>query len=242
MKMNSERTYRNLIRQHHLTAFRTVVKETDLQVQATRPLTTETRESILSHRTTIESFIHQHPEFASSLVPLNFRPPVPPIIADMLQAGLHAGVGPMASVAGAVAAYVGSDLLALSSEIIVENGGDIFIQAHRPVTIGIFAHKSVLNLRLGIEVPCGNEPLSICTSSGTFGHSLSQGKADAVTVFSASCPLADAAATAIGNRVHSKSDIDTALEFGKHIKGVKGLLVIKDDKAGIWGDMKIVRL
>jgi len=240
--MTSERTYRNRICQHHLTAFRIVVKETDLHIQAKKPLKTETRESILSHRATIESFIHQHPEFASSLVPLKIKTPVPPIIADMLQAGLHAGVGPMAAVAGAVAGYVGNDLLPYSSEIIVENGGDIFLQTQRPVTIGIFANQSVLNLRLGIVVECRSGPLSVCTSSGTFGHSLSQGRADAVTVFSCSCPLADAAATAIGNTVHSKSDIDAALEFGKHIKGVKGLVIIKDDKAGMWGDMKIVHL
>ncbi|MBT8371558.1 MAG: UPF0280 family protein, partial [Deltaproteobacteria bacterium] len=202
----------------------------------------ETREAILSHRATIESFIGQYPEFASSLVPLTFKTPVPPIIADMLQASRHAGVGPMAAVAGSIAAYVGADLLTYSSEIIIENGGDVFLQTHQPVTIGIFANQSVLNLRVGIEVVCNNRPLSVCTSSGTFGHSLSQGKADAVTVLSSSCPLADAAATAIGNTVQTKFDIDAALEFGKHIKGVKGLVVIKDDKAGIWGDMKIVRL
>jgi len=240
--MNPERTYRNLIRQHHLTAFQTVVKETDLHVQANKRLPTETREAILAHRATIESFIDQYPEFASSLVPLTFKTPVPPIIADMLQAGLRAGVGPMAAVAGAIAAHVGADLLMYSSEIIIENGGDVFLQTHQPVTIGIFANQSVLNLRLGVEVLCDNRPLSVCTSSGTFGHSHSQGKADAVTVFSSSCPLADAAATAIGNTVQTKFDIDAALEFGKHIKGVKGLVVIKDDKAGMWGDIKIVRL
>jgi ApbE superfamily uncharacterized protein (UPF0280 family) len=241
--MDSKRSYRNLVRQHHLTAFRTVVKETDLHVQADKRLPTETRESILAHRATIESFIDQYPEFASSLVPLQFKTPVPPIIADMLQAGVHAGVGPMAAVAGAVAAHVGTDLLAYSSEIIVENGGDIFLLTHRPITIGIFANQSVLNLRLGIEVLCPpDSPVSVCTSSGTFGHSLSRGRADAVTVLAPSCPLADAAATAIGNTVLTKSDIDAALEFGKHIKGVKGLVIIKDNKAGIWGDMKIVRL
>ena len=242
MKMSSERTYRNLVRQHHLTAFRSVVKETDLHVQANRLLTDETRESILSHRAIIESFIHQFPEFASTLVPLQFKTPVPPIIADMLQAGMQAGVGPMAAVAGAVAAHVGNDLLAYSPEVIVENGGDIFIQTQQPVTIGIFANQSILNLRLGIEVVCNPGPWSVCTSSGTFGHSLSQGNADAVTVLSSSGSLADAAATAIGNIVQTRSDIDAALEFGKHIKGVKGLVIIKDDKAGMWGDMKIVRL
>ncbi len=240
--MAQERTYRNLVRQQHLTVFRTVVKETDLHVQAHMNLAPETRESILSHRATIESFILQHPEFASALAPLSFATPLPPIVADMLQAGARTNVGPMAAVAGAVAAYVGTDLLAYTPEIIVENGGDIYLQTHQPVTIGIFANRSVLNMRLGIEVDCSTGPWSVCTSSGTFGHSLSHGRADAVTVLSRSCPLADAAATAIGNHVQIKSDIDSALEFGKHIKGVKGLAIIKDNKAGMWGDLNIIRL
>ena len=48
-------------------------------------------------------------------------------------------------------------------------------------------------------------PMGICTSSGTVGHSLSFGKADAVCVKAKSVSLADAAATAIGNMVKSQT-------------------------------------
>jgi uncharacterized protein len=240
--MSQERNYRKQLRQDHLATFQTVVKETDLQIQADTNLAVEARESILLHRASIESFIRQYPDFATSLTPLHFKNPLPPIIADMLDAGFHAGVGPMASVAGAIAASVGTDLLNHSSEIIVENGGDIFFRIQHPITIGIFANRSVLNMHIGLEIAADNRPFSVCTSSGTVGHSLSLGKADAVTVVSRSCALADAAATAIANRVHTKSDIQAAVEFGKHIKGVKGLVVIMDDKAGIWGDLNVVRL
>jgi len=68
------------------------------------------------------------------------------------------------------------------------------------------------------------------------------GKADAACVISESCALADAAATAIGNRVKSKADIRTAIEFGKRIEGVKGLLVIVADKIGAWGEIEIVQM
>lgn len=41
----------------------------------------------------------------------------------MAWAGVKANVGPMAAVAGAMAEYVGRDLLKYSKEVIVENGG-----------------------------------------------------------------------------------------------------------------------
>ncbi|MFC1877075.1 UPF0280 family protein, partial [Thermodesulfobacteriota bacterium] len=177
-----------------------------------------------------------------SLVPLQIPRPVPGIIADMLDAAARSGVGPMAAVAGAIAEYVGYDLLRFSQELIIENGGDIFIRTHQPVTIGIFANRSPLNMRIGLKIDCRDGPMAVCTSSGTVGHSLSFGTADAVTVVSRSCSLADAAATAIANRVKQKEDVQEAIYFGKDIKGVKGLVVIKNDKAGMWGDINVVQL
>ena len=241
--MPQERTYRNrLLFRDRLISFRTIVKETDLFIRASMNLAARAKESILLHRGYIESFIRQHPDFSTSLVPLQIPKPVPGIIADMMDAGTGAGVGPMAAVAGAIAEHVGHDLLKLSREIIIENGGDIFIQTNQPVTIGIFANRSPLNMRMGLKIDCGGRPMAVCTSSGTVGHSLSFGTADAVTVVSRSCPVADAAATAIANRVKQKSDVKGAINFGKDIKGVKGLVIIINDKAGMWGDLNIVQL
>jgi len=36
--------------------------------------------------------------------------------------------------------------------------------------------------------------------------------------------------------------VEKAIEYGKDIKGVKGLVIIIDDKAGMWGDLNVVRL
>ena len=77
-------------------------------------------------------------------------------------------------------------------------------------------------------------------SSGTVGHSLSMGQADAVSIVSESCALADAAATAIGNQVRTKADIQAAIEYGQNIEGVQGILIILDDKLGMWGDIDII--
>lgn len=240
--MHQERTYRNQLFHGRLLTFRTIVKETDLFIRARMNLDAEARESILLYRGYIESFIQAHPELLTSLVPMQFSKPTPGIIADMINAASESGVGPMAAVAGAVAEHVGRDLLKFSPEVIIENGGDIFIRTHEPVTIGIFANCSPLNMRIGLKIDCQDRPLAVCTSSGTVGHSLSLGAADAVTVVSRSCSLADAAATAIANRVKHKDDVEKAISFGKDIKGVKGLVIIIKDKAGMWGDLNVVQL
>ena len=64
-------------------------------------------------------------------------------------------------------------------------------------------------------------------------------KVDAIIVFSPSTALADAAATAIGNRVRIPEDIPAALEFAQGIKGLQGVAIIKGDDMGLWGQIKL---
>jgi ApbE superfamily uncharacterized protein (UPF0280 family) len=240
--MFKNRTYRNLLSSENLVAFRVTVKETDLFVHAAKPLEQITKELILRHRGYIESFIHRCPEFLYALEPLDIPGPAPIIIGSMLAAGKKAGVGPMAAVAGAIAEHVGIDLLSHTDEVVVENGGDIYLKTNKPVTVGIFAGASPLSLKVGLRIDSNRNPFAVCTSSGTVGHSLSFGKADAVCVVSDSCALADAAATSIGNRITSKGDIQPAIDFGRTIDGVAGLIVIMDEEIGAWGDLEVVPL
>jgi uncharacterized protein len=239
---SQKRFYRNLISKANLVSFRVTVKETDLFVQASAPLEDITRELVLEKRGYIENYIKRHPEFARTLAPWHVTALEPVIIGDMAIAGEKAGVGPMAAVAGAIAEHVGIDLLKYSDEVVVENGGDVFLKLDDPITIGIFAGRSPLSLRMGLRIESLGKPISICTSSGTVGHSLSLGKADAVCVVSDSCSLADAAATSIGNRAKSKAHIQQAVDFGKSIEGVTGIVVIIEDEVGIWGDLNVVPL
>ena len=240
--MQQRRTYRNLINKAGLISFRVAVKETDLLVQAVDGLAEPTTELVLRYRREIESYIHRYPEFLKTLTPWRIRGPAPLIIRDMAAAGEAAGVGPMAAVAGAIGAHVGMDLLSYSSEVIVENGGDVFLKIKDPGTVAIYAGPSPLSLKIGLKVYPDDKPMGVCTSSGTVGHSLSFGKADAVCVVSPDCALADAAATAVCNQVKSGKDIQKAIDFGKRICGVNGLVVIIGDKIGMWGDMEIVPL
>ena len=241
-KLYEERTYRNLVDTDRLTAFRVLVQETDLLVHAERDLTTETRELVLEQRGYVEAFIKTHPRFMTALDPLQVDGPSVKIVADMIQAGAMVGVGPMAAIAGAISENVGRGLMTHTEQVIVENGGDIFLKTSEPVTVGIFAGTSPLSMQMGIRLSSNEKPVAVCTSSGTLGHSLSLGKADAVCVVADSCALADAAATSIGNLVQSPSDIGAAIAAGRRIAQLDGIVVIAAEKVGIWGDLEVVAL
>lgn len=234
--------YRNLINKDRLVSFQVKVKETDLMVSASRNLEAETRELVLKQRCYLENYIEQNPQFLKTLKPWLVLGPKPKIIHEMTVAGEKAGVGPMAAVAGAIAEFVGKDLLSYSDEVIIENGGDTFFKTRVPVTVGIYAGNSPLSLRIGLVVDSTSNPVSLCTSAGTVGHSLSFGKADAVCVMSDSGALADAVATAAGNIVLSGRDIKKAIQFGKNIPGVTGLAIIIGKEMGFWGNLEVIPL
>jgi len=240
--MYEGRTYRNLVKTDDLVTFEVIIKETDLLIRSEKDISREARESVLKYRHQIETYIEENPLFQGSLSPLPDDPYAPGIIREMIRTSQIAQVGPMAAVAGAMAESVSKDLLALSREIIVENGGDIYLAISRERTIGIYAGTSSLSLKLGILIRPEDSPLGIATSSGTVGHSLSFGKADAVCILSKSAALADAAATAVGNRVQEEKDIDRGLEKGKEIEGVLGTLIIVGEKIGAWGDIRLTKL
>ena len=145
-------------------------------------------------------------------------------------------------IAGAIAGQVGLGLLKSTEEVIIENGGDVFVKTNSPITVGIYAGKSPLSLQIGLKLETDLKPLAVCTSSGTIGHSISMGKADAVCVVAEACSIADAAATAIGNRIDSPADIEGAIKAGRQIKDINGILVIIGDKMGMWGDLEVVPL
>ncbi len=235
-----ERTYRNRVSNNNLIPFHVCVRETDLFILSDSDLFDIALKSIYRHRGFIESYIKGRQDFLTSLVPLDEDNLAPNIVRDMLKTSLEVGVGPMASVAGAIAEYVGNDILKSSCNVIVENGGDIFLNAERDVTVGIFAGESVLSYKINLLLKKEKMPFGVCTSSGTVGHSLSFGKADAVCVISKSSIMADAAATAIGNLVKSKKDIKMALERGIQIKGVSGILVIVGDNFGAIGEIELI--
>ena len=233
------RTYRHWIEGKDLVAFGVTEKETDLYIRAQSNLQRKAQRLVLKYRRQLERYIEKSPVFQTSLEPINVPESAPAIVREMAEAGRQAGVGPMAAVAGAIAEGVGKELLDFSPEIIVENGGDIYLKILRKRVVGIYAGGSPLTGKVGLEISPQDTPLGVCTSSGTVGHSLSFGKADAVVVMAGSAALADAAATAIGNRVKTAGDINKALEFARGVGGLKGVVIIIGGDIGAWGELKL---
>ncbi len=236
------RTYRTRMARPGLVGFRVVVRETDLLVLASRDLTPEVREVVVRERQQLEAYIGRHPEFLTTLVPWPEDPYAPAVVREMVAAAVRVGVGPMAAVAGVLAERVGRVLLPLSPEVIVENGGDIFLKVAGPATVALSAGESPLSHRLGLKLDPAWGPLGVCTSSGTVGHSLSFGRADAACVVASSAALADAAATALGNRVLDAQAIPGALKWVAAIPEILGAVVILGDKLGAWGQLELVPL
>ena len=237
--MYEPRTYRHWVSDKDLVSFSVTVKETDLLIRAQRDLEAQALAATKKYRSELEQYIISHPAFTVSLEPLSVEKDAPSLVKDMAEAAQQAGVGPMAAVAGAIAEAVGKELLPFSDDVIVENGGDIFMKTSKERLIGVYAGESKLTGKIAFAIQPEETPLGICTSSGSVGHSLSFGEADAVIVLAPSTSLADAAATAIGNRVSSAGDIQKALQFAQGIEGLRGVAIIKDDHPGLYGQIRI---
>jgi ApbE superfamily uncharacterized protein (UPF0280 family) len=230
--------YRSFMKSGGLVTRRIVIKQTNILVAGLSDLELLARGLVEKYRNQIEGYIVRHPNFLTTLKPERWDPFAPDIIQSMINATAKTGVGPMASVAGAIAEYVGWGLLAYSREVIVENGGDIFIRSERKIEVLLLAESSeFLGVRIAIQSP--NTPMGLCTSSGKLGPSLSLGKADAVMTLATSATLADAAATAIGNLIHDPEDIWPAMELGQKI-GLEGLMIIASGHIGMWGKIELI--
>jgi len=238
-KNYQKRFYRGMVKADGFIGQEVIVRETDLFILAERDIKAVAESVVKKYRAQIEDYIGRRPEFMTSLEPVSRDASAADIIKEMILAAELTGVGPMASVAGAVAEFTGRELLAYTGQIIIENGGDIFIKSDEPRVAGIYAGGSPISNKISIKIKPENTPLGICTSSGTVGHSLSFGKADACVIIAKSAALADAVATAACNRVKEKKDIAPSLEFAVSVKGVMGAVIILGKELGSIGDMEL---
>lgn len=236
------RDYRTKTSAKGLVSFNVIVKETDLRVSAERDLSEETRDMVVSCRRQLENYMQSHPGFMTALKPYPPDAFAPLIVREMIKATGDIGVGPMASVAGAIAQLVGTDLLKSTDQVIIENGGDIFMKVKRDATVSIFAGESPLSERIGIKIPQDMMPVGICSSSGSVGHSLSMGSSDVITVLSTSAIRADGAATALGNMIRTKGDLEKVAGLAQDMGGILGGVAILGDTMATWGDIELVAL
>lgn len=235
-----ERTYRSEVTPPEgLTSFRVVVEQTDLWIAAESDLVAEAYESVRRHRGVLESYIARHPGFETSLVPMEAGVDADGVVLNMLEAGVKTDTGPMAAVAGVIAEAVAKDLAGTSSNVIVENGGDLYIIGNGVRTVGIWAGTSPLSGGIGIRIDPA-DGIAICTSSGTVGPSMSFGNADAAIITSPSGALADAAATALGNGIKTSDDIEGSLDKFMAIDGISGGVVVIGSAIGAAGEIELV--
>ncbi len=240
MKHN-RRFYRNYDSINRFT-FNVKLDTSDLFIMANSDLRDEAFRILKAVRAELENYIKIHDEFIHSLNPFIPYGDEPEICISMCIASSSAGVGPMAAVAGAIAERVGKELLNYSEEVVVENGGDIWMKLDKPITTGIYVNNIYFNDNIGIKIYPEKMPCSICTSTSRLGHSISFGKADSVTIIAESGALADATATAVCNMVQTENDINNALDFGLSIDGIRGCLIVFRDKLAVQGDIELAPL
>ncbi len=232
------RTYRNYIGTGRWQSYQVRLDATDLLIRSAADMSTEVRQLLSEIHGDLRGYIDREPSFLTSLEPMTSQAGAPEIVHDMCQSARLAGVGPMASVAGAVAEAAGRLVLSGCREVMVENGGDLWMNLAEPAAVTIFSGNVHFRDSLALSVRPENTPCGICTSSGRFGHSLNFGRADTVTVIADTGALADAAATAAGNMVRDENSLTVACDRAMSIPGVRGIVVVFRDRLAAQGEVE----
>jgi len=213
------------------------IKESVLSVLCKPAFIIPAKKAILYSRKHIEKVIAEHPEFLTSHHPVEFQQYSSSIIEKMCMESKRVNVGPMAAVAGLVAEQCLESIInAGAQEAVIDNGGDIALYINKPLNVGIYAGEQ-FPLSLAFRLHPRKEPMGICTSSGTVGHSFSYGKADAAIVISKNIVLADVTATALANRIQSPEDLSSCFEILEELPEIEGSMIILGDKISLWGNL-----
>lgn len=248
--MIEQRAYRNQFSQQRFRSFVVNYKETDLWIGVDPGSFREEMKDVVllkvkALRTEIEQYLLTDPVFGRTFEPHRVEPNAPEIVKVMAEAATRAGVGPMAAVAGAFSQVVGKHLMKQFDiqELVVENGGDIFLKINRNLLMSVYAGSSPLSEKIGIEIQASESPMGVCTSAGTVGPSISFGKADAVMVICRNTALADAFATGFGNLVKTPEDVQRVTQQTERFPEILSAVIICRDKIGIRGqfEMKLIR-
>lgn len=252
MHTSPQRTYRaSCTPREDETAFQVVVEQSDLWIVASRNLNAPALKALHKLRSQLKAWMQWQPAFATSFSPLPVPQQAPAIVREMCLAAERCEVGPMAAVAGAVAEHVAAALRPLSSEVLVENGGDLFLHSSRERIAGFLPDPASGQL-IGLHLPPEAFPMSLCGSSATIGHSASLGQGELVVVRSRSGAFADAAATALCNRLHEPRDIDAVLQLARQWSApaqdypphftLDGIFAQCKGQVALWGEMELTTL
>lgn len=242
--------YRNLIScPSDIKSYEILYRETHLLVKTPADYSSKILKVLTYIRKPLEDYIKKNPEFLYSLKPIEPNKEMPKIVEKMCKVSKEVGVGPMSAVAGTIAELLGEEMLKWIRKekqrefLIIENGGDIFGYFDTPLTVGVYSgESSPFSGKVFIKISLIKQPIGICTSSGTVGHSLSFGKADSVTIISQSSSFSDSCATAVGNLVKSEKDLKEAIEFAKKFVKVLFVCITKGTKISFWSRTKDIEV
>jgi hypothetical protein len=224
-------------------SFQVVLEHTDLFITAESDLSGPILDYVRELRGELKNFMLLTPGFRESLRPVPAPETAPRVAREMARAAELCNVGPMAAVAGTFAHLVAEHFAPVSPNILVENGGDITLFSTRERVVALLGDPAT-GARLGLRIPKGDFPLSLCGSSATIGPSLSLGQGELVVVRSKSGAFADAAATNLANLIDTGDDLDLVLARAKQLApyGLEGVFAQAGGKLAVWGKMELVAL
>jgi uncharacterized protein len=232
--------YRNNVKTREKYLWKVVYKYSDLLISSNKNIIKLVEEPLKEIYRHLHKCFKEDPAFLKSLSPVVLKPGYPEIIKKMCMLSADFNVGPMAAVAGTINEFLAEKLNKYCGSLIIENGGDLYLRLKKDLVLGIYVKNNFFKDSISLRIKAENMPCGVCSSSGTFGHSLSLGKCDLAMVLSKSAIAADAAATAVANSITCKDDILTSIEHFKNHRDIEGLLLIKDDKIGLWGSIELI--
>ncbi len=235
-----ERIYRDFTDNNRWISYRVMVDTSDLYIRSDNNQSKRAEEALNKARSVILEHVADSERFLTAMEPIGDPGVRASIVEKMYRASATAGVGPMAAVAGVIAEYVGEALTPGSEEIIVENGGDIWLRVRKPVNISLYPGNVFFSGNLVMKIPEALTPCGICTSSGKLGHSFSYGRADGATVIAGDAALADALATGACNMVKTEDDIPDALDYAMD-RGALGAAIVIGPSAGFRGAVELTQ-
>lgn len=213
------------------------IGETAATVACDREFLGPAVDAIKAARTAVERQVRRDPFFLATMEPYGCAPEAGRAVQRMCDATEKAGVGPMAAVAGVIAQEALEAMAAAGcTHGWVDNGGDIALLLDEPATVEVFCEPGAKEA-FGFEVGPSASIRGLCSSSGRIGHSISFGDADVAVAFADDAVLADALATAIGNRVVDAASMGACFDPFKGLKGFRGGLAMRDGDVAMWGDL-----
>lgn len=224
------KSYRNRIRLDQLPSFEVEVRETNLFIQAQSDFGPKAKDSVFRYRYQIEEYLRQHPAFREASTPVQVLASAPEIIRYSDLASRATGVAPMSCMSGAIADFVGRDLLLDSADLAVSSGGDTFIRSSLPLDVYLYAQGSPLHEKLVLSVPAFKRPFGLSTFVPGKGI-------HAVTVLSRSACCASAFARDIGVRLTRGEMASSVFDRARDYTDVGGFVLIAGEKIVVGGEM-----